>query len=173
MFTLFSGRIQHGGSLFAQIISTNIWSLGELRDLNSEINQNKLNWPNYTKLQKRRQYTRSTKIQRNVQGVRNIVNYGIKGTLQVRCPKGECWAGTCQNADMACDCWLLHAVNTKSFINIQATISAFWLVKKMSINPKSVQQGWLLSAHARKSKKLFRFCTLCECIARTRGFRCC
>ena len=114
MFTLFSGRIQHGGSLFAQIISTNIWSLGELRDLNSEINQNKLNWPNYFKLQKRRQYTRSTKIQRNVQGVRNIVNYDNKGTLQVRCPKGECWARTCQNADMACDCWLLHRVNTKS-----------------------------------------------------------
>ena len=37
---------------------------------------------------------------------------------------------------------ILHLTWTASiYKNVQATISAFWLVKNMSINPKSVQQG--------------------------------
>ena len=41
--------------------------------------------------------------------------------------------------DKSCDAGFIFAINR--LYNIQATISAFWLVKSMSINPKSVQKS--------------------------------
>ena len=63
----------------------------------------------------------------------------------------------------------------KSIISeLNKEFPAIWLVERLLIWRFSItQQGWLKSAHARKSKETFSLLHFCECIVWTRGFQCC